>query len=527
MFREKIYFDRKNIFFSLFLALAVTTQRLIKFTGDIYQKLYPDTFRSLSYKDLLIFLLSLLCFFLVICLLEFLLKKISLENKTKICINSTQKILLWMAFTFAIAFWGCFYLLMSYPGSVLEDSMSSLEQSMGYMHFSNHHPLAFTLFVMFFVKLGMLIRNEVSFGIFVYSIAQIIVISGIQGYFLFWLKNKNVKNIFIFLVYLFYTHNALLPTYSFTMWKDSLFSAFLFSFLLHLFDIFESKGCILNSRFFRIRCYILLVLVSFFRNNAIYVTLITVFILLLYCRKNSVFGIVCIILISICLFIQNPVYNYFGIQTHSEEKIGIPMQQLGYVLTVDGNVTDVEIIDAMLPVDNWKDSYTPFIVDSIKWNSQYDTQYVDAHMNDIIKVWLCNMPANLCSYIKSYLMATYGFWSLGTQDDYCYCQNEITANLFELEQKDYIKRFTGLDFSFLKTRTGHISSGSLFWIMLLAMFFYLKSAKKHLALSLLPLLLTWGTFMIATPVAFSLRYMLSFVYALPFFIYMLWKSCNF
>lgn len=526
MFMKKIYFNRKNIFFSLILALVITTQRLIRFTGDIYQKLYPDTFRPLAYKDLLIFLLALLCFFLVISLLESLLKKISLEYKTEVCTSNTPKILLWMAFTFAIAFWGCFYLLMSYPGSVLEDSMSSLEQSMGYMHFSNHHPLAFTLFVMLFIKLGMLIRNEVSFGIFIYSIAQIIVISGIQGYFLLWLKNKNVKNIFICLVYLFYIHNALLPTYSFTMWKDSLFSAFLFSLLLHLYDIFESKGCILNSRFFRIRCHILLVLVSSFRNNAIYVTLITAFVLFFYCRKKLAFGIICIMLTFLCLFIQNPVYNYFGVQTHSEEKLGIPMQQLGYVLTVNGNVTDTEIIDSMLPIDKWKDNYTPFIVDSIKWNSQYDTQYVDTHMKDIIKVWLCNMPVNLCSYIKSYLMATYGFWSIGTQDDYCYCRNEITANLFELEQRDYIERFTGLDFSFLKTRTGHISSGSLFWIMLLTMFFYLKSTKKYFALSLLPLLLTWGTFMIATPVAFSFRYMLSFVYALPLFIYMLWKSCN-
>lgn len=180
----------------------------------------------------------------------------------------------------------------------------------------------------------------------------------------------------------------------------------------------------------------------------------------------------------------------------------------------------------MLPLDEWKDSYTPFIVDSIKWNSQYDTQYVNTHMDDIIKAWLRNMPANLSNYIKSYLMATYGFWSLETQDDYCYCQNEITANLFDLKQRDYIQRFTGLDFSFLKTRTGHMCSGTLFWIMLLAMFFSLKSTKKNIALSLLPALLTWGTFMVATPVAFSLRYMLPFVYALPLFIYIQWKSCN-
>lgn len=269
-------------------------------------------------------------------MIESFFKKFPLEDETGICTSNTKKILLWLAYTIAIAFWGCFYLLMSYPGSVLEDSMSSLEQSMGYMHFSNHHPIAFTLFVMFFLKLGMHIRDEISFGIFTYSLAQITVISGIQGYFLLWLKNKNVKNIYIFLVYFYYIHNALLPTYSFTMWKDSLFSAFLFFYLIHLYDAIASQGSILSSRFFRIRCYILLVLVSFFRNNAIYVTLITALILLFYFRKKLVFGITCMMFTFLCLFIQNPVYNHFDIRTYSEEKIGIPMQQLGYVLTVKG-----------------------------------------------------------------------------------------------------------------------------------------------------------------------------------------------
>lgn len=404
--------------------------------------------------------------------------------------------------------------------------MSSLEQSMGYMHFSNHHPLAFTLFVMLFLKIGMHIRNDISFGIFIYSLAQIMVISSIQGYFLLWLKKKNVKNIYIILVYFYYIHNALLPIYSFTMWKDSLFSSFLFAYLLHLYDAFASRGNILTSRFFCIRCYILLVLISFFRNNAIYVTFVTALILLFFFRKKKIFGITSIALTLLCIFIQNPIYSHFGISTYAQEKIGIPMQQLGYVLAEDGNVIDSDIIDAMLPLSEWKESYTPFIVDSIKWNGQYDAQYVSTHMKEILKAWLHNMPTHFDDYSKSYLMATYGFWSLETQDDYCYCQNEITENLFDLSQRDQIQRFTGFNFSFLLNRTGRICSGTLFWIMMLAMFFSLKSAKKYIALSLLPALLTWGTFMIATPVAFSLRYMLSFVYALPFFIYMIWKICN-
>ena len=103
---------------------------------------------------------------------------------------------------------------------------------------------------------------------------------------------------------------------------------------------------------------------------------------------------------------------------------------------------------------------------------------------------------------------------------------EITANLFDLSQRDLLFRFTGLDLSRLKARTGRFCNGTLFWTMILTMYFVMNSTKKSNAICLLPMLLTWGTFMIATPVAFSLRYMLAFVYALPLFCYMIWEACS-
>lgn len=82
MLIEKLSFDKRNIFFSLLLALVATLQRLIQFTGDIYQKLYTDTFRPFAYTDILFFLLAWLLFYLAIGLLEFFFKYLPLENSS-------------------------------------------------------------------------------------------------------------------------------------------------------------------------------------------------------------------------------------------------------------------------------------------------------------------------------------------------------------------------------------------------------------------------------------------------------------
>ena len=537
-----------DLIMSALLGLVVTLQRLIDFTGDVYQKLLPDTFRSFRFSDIFVFFLATICFYLFILLIRIVCGRIHVvsEKDETTEMPFKMKLILWGVFTVAVAMWSFFYLSMSYPGSVLEDSMSSLEQSMEYMGYSNHHPIAFTFFVKFFLQLGLKINNNVSFGIAVVSCAQILIVAGIQGYFLLWLKLKHVKNIFIVLVYLFYVHNALLPTYAFTMWKDPLFSVFLFAYVLHLYDIFSTKGEILGNRFFAVRYFIFMFLVAFFRNNAIYVVLATTVIVFICYKKRFLFSALNLVVVALCLFIQNPVYHHYGLTTYAQEKIGIPMQQIAYVLATEGEVAsgenidsgdiygeitycellDVEVIEAMLPIDEWRQSYTPFIADSIKWNDQFDTPYINENLSLFVKAWWHNLPHHLGDYVKAYMMETYGFWSLGTQDDYCYCQNEITENLFDLTQRDLLYRFTGLDLSWLKERTGRFCNGTLFWTMVLTMFFVMKSSKKNLAMCLLPMLLTWGTFMIATPVAFSLRYMLAFVYALPFFLYMIWEACS-
>ena len=55
-----------DLILSALLGVVVTLQGLIEFTGDVYQKLLPDTFRNFRISDIFVFLLATLCFYLFI-----------------------------------------------------------------------------------------------------------------------------------------------------------------------------------------------------------------------------------------------------------------------------------------------------------------------------------------------------------------------------------------------------------------------------------------------------------------------------
>jgi hypothetical protein len=62
-----------------------------------------------------------------------------------------------------------------------------------------------------------------------------------------------------------------------------------------------------------------------------------------------------------------------------------------------------------------------------------------------------------------------------------------------------------------------MGSGTLLWLCLLGMTLIWMQRRNGVAVYL-PALLNWATVMIATPVAFSLRYVYIFALGLPFFL---------
>ena len=76
------------------------------------------------------------------------------------------------------------------------------------------------------------------------------------------------------------------------------------------------------------------------------------------------------------------------------------------------------------------------------------------------------------------------------------------------------------------TKPDFIGAGTLFWIIVLSSTLLIINKKQKYIFVILPCLISWASIMVATPVAFSLRYVFMMVYSLPLIIMLPFMTKN-
>lgn len=259
------------------------------------------------------------------------------------------------------------------------------------------------------------------------------------------------------------------------------------------------------------------------RNNGTYIIFPTVFCLAIIYRKilKTKWLLIFAFVIGYSL-VNGMVLNTLHIKTEFVESVGIPLQQMTRVVVEDGKMTkaDKELLFHLLPEDEYKKSYQPALVDSVKWNSEFDEEYLEEHKGEFFKTWLNMLKNNFSIYVDAYCLNTFGFWMPGVQTDYGYADRRIQEknNVFNIHQIDVVERFFG--FSLREKLQGNmifIGSGTLAWIMLIISALLLI-IKKNAIVPVLPILFNWGIYLVATPAAFGLRYVFILLFGLPLLI---------
>lgn len=409
------------------------------------------------------------------------------------------------------------YLLSLYPGSVLPDSLSSINQALGNQQLSNHHPVFFTLFLKFFLKIFSFLGLNKS--IFIYTLVQTAIVASILTYFIFWLKKYRIPSYVRLLVLLYFAFAPVFPIYALNVQKDTLFTSYLFLFTLKCIDVVAKK---------RQRSWTIVVLLfsgilaSFYRNNGLYVVFLTLFILTIILIKQKryhqsiiIFGTYCFI----SFLLINPLVSRYSVPTAAAESLGVPLQQISRTVVLHGNMSeeDKKYLNQLLPVSEYE-KYTPMLVDSIKWNPKFNNEILNDNPKKFIKVWANVLPHNFKTYVDAYLLNTYGFWAPFEKNAYGFLDTRVNTNNLNIKQIDLIKLSTG---SSLMERViekrNFLGSGTLFCLMIVGFYLYWLKKRKLLWLGYLPSFLTWLSIMVATPVAFSLRYVFILAVSLPLF----------
>ena len=222
------------------------------------------------------------------------------------------------------------------------------------------------------------------------------------------------------------------------------------------------------------------------------------------------------------LIVQGPVYSLLKIHKPSVEAFSIPIQQISYVIAEKRdslNNEDVEFLEQIMPLDVWKNAYTPTIVDSIKWHSNFDTSFFETHLGQFLKIWLRNMPSNMDSYIKAYLLETLGFWHPIYQNEYGYIDQYIAENDYGIHGSDLWQKITGESIKdYLSSLRPMISVGLIMIITFFSLTLCLDFQNKRIIMLFLSSICCWLIIMLSTPVAFSLRYVFVLMLMLPIVI---------
>ena len=318
-------------------------------------------------------------------------------------------------------------------------------------------------------------------------------------------------------------------------------------------------------------------LVIFGRNNGLYMVIFVMAVSMLILRKAvpkktwMKFGIVNITIVALSIIIRGPVYGAAGIKTPSPaESLGIPLQQTAYMISrsaVSGMAdaadhTDTEpspdenaylysvvrdalklndrqydVITSIMPVDAWVNLYNPVVVDSIKFGEFFDREYFEEHTGDFLRTYVGMVFKNPKLAIQGYLLSTMGFWDAYKSSSSAYI---CTAHTVQAEyfMSDYFNMATDRYLSDIVGPRWYISGGALVWIMLGLLVICMSLRKDDRAdategvrpggkadssrvmsiCMFLPGIGLWLTYMLATPLSFSFRYLFGLLLCIPIYV---------
>ena len=204
------------------------------------------------------------------------------------------------------------------------------------------------------------------------------------------------------------------------------------------------------------------------------------------------------------------------------------------------NEKEKNYINKLLNLEIIKQQYYTGGANNIKWNEKFNRNYLEHTKDEFIKTWITVMPKNFDIYVESYLLDTYYFWSinlvsaesnmyLDTQSDYHGDFIERVKDKYNIKSKDLLPNNIQNKLEKFYTKySNYLSEGLCFWILIFICLILVYKKQSKYIFALLPLIISWITIMLATPICSSLRYMYQYVVLLPIlFVYALTsKKCK-
>ncbi len=421
------------------------------------------------------------------------------------------------------------YFLNYYPGIISPDSFAQICEGLGRYTLSNHHPVFHTFIIKCAIALGNAIKDY-NLGVAIYSVFQMIFTSSIFSFAIYYMAKRKVDiriRILTLIFFAFYPVNAI---FSITMWKDVPFAA-----IILLFTIMVTEITINQKRFFESKYRIILLIINMFlailfRNNGLYVVLLTIPCLFIVAKKyyKQLIIVTCAIL-AIYIIWTGTIFSILKIKKGStREALSIPLQQFARVTKYHSDtLTEDEKwrIYKYLPSETLADDYNPKISDAVK--NQFDDNAFKEDKLGLVKLYIKLALKYPRATIESFLCNNYGYWypesvnmvagrgiSETTEEKELSLKLENTpiVELAEVEKFDSL-----IDRRDLPLNSMLYSIGFNFWVVLACLMYAIYKKQYKLITIYVPVLVLWLT-TIASPVFGEYRYIYGMFTSLPILI---------
>lgn len=426
------------------------------------------------------------------------------------------------------------YFLTHYPGLMTADSFTCLTGGIGLTPLSNQQPVLYQLWVGLWVRLGTMLGGNINRGVALYSLVQMLLMSGIFGYGLFWLRRRGCHWVYIVLLAAFLIYDPVYGRFAITMWKDILFGDVMLLFALFLADTARARGENLLHWQGAVHLCVLAFCLSFLRNNGLYIVILTGILLVLWCRRywKRIVPVLLALVIGVAV-VQGPIYKACDIPASPfAESVAIPLQQMSRTVAQNGKLTQQQaaFLNRLLPLDEIKKSYNPYSVDKIKYHEKFNRDFLEQNKAAFLKTWLSMLGPNLKEYVIAFLMETLGYWNLGTGNwvtadsiinfgsTYSITPNNLWQKWFGYDLKPWFNNMAN-DIAAFPPTSLVSNIGFMCWAAaLLLLYVLLRKKRWERALAFVPIAGLWLTIMIAAPTFCEFRYMFAFFTTVPFLL---------
>lgn len=419
------------------------------------------------------------------------------------------------------------YYLYQYPGIMTPDSINQLEQILGVIPWSNHHPWVHTLVFGLFYHIGYALTKNMVIAVSVYTFFQMCLLAGSVAYFISTLRSHKIRPFVLLLIVAFY---ALIPyhaVFSVTVWKDIPFAAAVLFFSCAILRLsVQNKVCAGNLAVL----FITGAMICLFRSNGWYAFLLALpFLLFGFRRKAKAVYPPLLAALLLAAAVKYPVMNAFQVeQPDFIESVSIPMQQIAAVICNDRYLTEEELslIEEVVDLTYIHELYNPTFADNIKELVRAGHQdYLVAHKNEFSKLWIDLGLRYPGDYLTAYVDQTYGYWY--PDSFYLVAEAEgVSATDLGVSHTPLIGGPLVIKTKEIAIKLGSMvpiygtlwSMGVACWVLLFSISVTVIRRDYHRLICYLPGFALLLSVLAATPVATEFRYVYFLVLCLPFYL---------